>query len=1486
MPDPHELPPTQTQSDHAVASAVAGDTLANAGRDPDAPPFRPAAHPDEVGTLGRYRVQRKLGQGGMGAVYLALDDERGRRAALKVMLPKYAAVPAAKERFLREARTCATVASEHVVTVLDVGEADGVPFIAMEYLQGYPLDVFLKRHHGRLTIPQVLRAGREVALGLAAAHAVGLVHRDIKPANLWLEYPQGRIKILDFGLAKSVVDDGEESSHLTNTGAVVGTPAYMSPEQARALPVDFRTDLFSLGAVLYRLTTGQLPFRGASTLAILTALAVDAPPPVRALNPDTPPDLDALIHRLLAKAPADRPASAAEVARELRRIEYAVAAGELSVGDPVAVSPSGSGAVPVVYAPIPVSEGPNVFAELDDPSEVSAPSVAGESAERAARKPRGLRGAWRVWAATAGASVVLAALLFSAYRHLNPSRSEPRTDETTAAAVPQKIEPKVEPKTGPKVEPPKVEPPPLPPPPPSPLPIDPTFFNGKDLGAWEGDRSVWRVENGELVGKQPAAKGWYRLKLMSRPARDFEITFEASTQAANSQSQFDFRVGETSMASLRVAEMPGRLFRYDSDGSVGGNGTTTLWAGTPQPGARYRAFRVRVVGQRVTVTVDGVETSNDEYKKLPDGAGFGWTLADNCGELRVRNVRFRDLSKPAGAGTFFNGRDLTGWKASGGGKGQWAAEGGEIVCRMPAESIGYNLLTWDGPARDFLLTFEAKTTSHAGQKAASFLRFRRESGKAAVLDLFPEPGRLRDDTVGPWKAFDGLPALPPAATRPPAAADGYSTFSVLVVGRRLTATANNVVAAENYETPATLAPAGSIAWQADAGISELRVRNVRYVELPAPDPTFFDGKTLTGWKADKAWRAEGGEIVGARPAGDAGHFSLTAERPRGDFFLTFRSKYTPVGGPGTSSGGGLWLRLSNGSAGRGVEVGLGVKTLGSLAWKQPAVNVARSAAAADRLRDLDREYNDVAVLAIGRRVTVFVNGVLASDETLDLPDSGAMLWYLHSNCREMRVRDVVFRDLTPRDPAIFNGKDLTGWAGSRDHFKVTADGGFVAAFPPAEKAANQFLYTERKYTDFEASFRIKLGGGITGLWFRAAAPGPPPVKLQGTRVNFGRTTDTPLWGALVTDGPGGPKGLSGQPPDLVVKKDDFNDVTVRVEGRRVRVTVNGTVTTDGEFDLPADGHIGWELNAGWGAKGYEVRDLAFHDLSKPAGVGAAPADLDRAAAELLNPHADLWLELVAGGKVDVKMGDPLPAEPFWVLGVGVRQSATLDRDAFFRHVCGLKRVLSVRDWFNRLAWTDADLARLAASPAAETITTLQLVGLELSADGVTALKRFPALINLDIRAATADDALLEQLAKGAPTLTCLALHACGDGGGVTAKGITALAALPLRILGVMNAKRLDRAWVAALAGFPDLWKIDARGTNLDDAMAGELVKCPKLKALVAGGAKIGDEGLKSLIGLTTLKELNVGGAAVTADGVRAFLAARPDVRVEWSEPKK
>jgi serine/threonine-protein kinase len=271
---------------------------------------------NESGRIGNYQILKVLGSGGMGFVLLAQDVDLERSVALKVMRPEIAKDATARQRFLREARAAAALKHDYVVTIYHVGQDKDVPFLAMEFLEGESLESRLERE-GKLPSADVLRIGREIAAGLAAAHARHLIHRDIKPANIWLEAGTGRVKILDFGLARPAADN----AHLTGTGMVMGTPQYMAPEQARGDTLDPRCDLFSLGCVLYRACAGDVPFAGNTGMAVLMAVALDTPVPIRARNADAGPELAALVERLLAKDPANRPASAGEVVNALAAIE-------------------------------------------------------------------------------------------------------------------------------------------------------------------------------------------------------------------------------------------------------------------------------------------------------------------------------------------------------------------------------------------------------------------------------------------------------------------------------------------------------------------------------------------------------------------------------------------------------------------------------------------------------------------------------------------------------------------------------------------------------------------------------------------------------------------------------------------------------------------------------------------------------------------------------------------------------------------------------------------------------------------------------------------------------------------------------------------------------------------------------------------------------------------------------------------------------------
>ncbi|NUQ63014.1 MAG: serine/threonine protein kinase [Pirellulales bacterium] len=275
--------------------------------------LEPAQRADSLGRLGYYEVLEVIGHGAMGIVLRAFDEKLQRVVAIKVMAPGLATTSPPRKRFLREARAAAAVQHEHVVVIHAVEERP-IPYLVMEYISGETLQQRMDRV-GPLDVKEVLRIGRQIASGLAAAHQRGLIHRDVKPSNILIEKGvQERVKITDFGLARAVAD-----ASLTQSGVIAGTPMYMAPEQAGGDSMDHRADLFSLGSVLYAMCSGRPPFRATTSMATLRRVIEGEPRPIREFMPEVPQWLCDIIANLHAKKPEDRCPSAQELADLLGR---------------------------------------------------------------------------------------------------------------------------------------------------------------------------------------------------------------------------------------------------------------------------------------------------------------------------------------------------------------------------------------------------------------------------------------------------------------------------------------------------------------------------------------------------------------------------------------------------------------------------------------------------------------------------------------------------------------------------------------------------------------------------------------------------------------------------------------------------------------------------------------------------------------------------------------------------------------------------------------------------------------------------------------------------------------------------------------------------------------------------------------------------------------------------------------------------------------
>ena len=293
----------------------------------------PLDHDHSGRVLGGYRLLHRLGSGGMADVYVAEQASLHRRVAIKVLRPATLAHPEAVDRFTQEARAAAALVHGNIVQIHEVGCIEGIHFLVEEFVAGPSLRVWLKER-GPLTAAEVLSVLVQVAAALDRAASGGVVHRDIKPENL-LVTPRGEVKVADFGLARVLHDNLE----LTQTGMALGTPLYMSPEQSRGEPVDIRSDLYSLGATAYHLAAGQPPFRGTTGVAVALAHAKEPVPPLAAVRPDFTEPVARLIAHLLAKDPADRFQSPAELLAAVDQLPAELATSSRTAALPLAWSP-------------------------------------------------------------------------------------------------------------------------------------------------------------------------------------------------------------------------------------------------------------------------------------------------------------------------------------------------------------------------------------------------------------------------------------------------------------------------------------------------------------------------------------------------------------------------------------------------------------------------------------------------------------------------------------------------------------------------------------------------------------------------------------------------------------------------------------------------------------------------------------------------------------------------------------------------------------------------------------------------------------------------------------------------------------------------------------------------------------------------------------------------------------------------------------------
>jgi serine/threonine protein kinase len=632
---------------------------------------------DELGRLGSYRVLKVLGAGGMGVVFKAEDPMLQRPVALKAMLPILAVSATARERFLREARSAASIKHDHIVHIYQVGEDRGVPYLAMEFLEGEPLDERLKGSEP-LSLAEVLRIGREIADGLEAAHLRGLVHRDIKPANIWLETRSDgrgtrdsslapRVKILDFGLARAA--GGE--SHLTQTGAIVGTPAYMAPEQAQGKLLDHRCDLFSLGCVIYRMCTGAAPFKGSDTISTLMAVASHTPQAPQQLRPELPRRLSDLVMALLAKDPAARPATARDVADAL-----AALAQPLTTSPPrakpvvaTAIKSARTGPAPTVRrSTAPERTGhaktwrsPILWVALAAAGALGVLGIGGCLLAMFLMRLQAGEGIIvlqadddaQVRVFTGGKQVALldtksspeVKLAAGAYelelvggkdglklqtKHLTLKRGERETARV-------RFEPHVD--AGSK------------------SPTD-AFFNDKDLTGWHGLPGRWSVKNGSIVGTPLPGTPFNTFLYSEKTYKDFDLKVQVRRKDGIGNSGVQFRSHVFDPNKFIVTGPQCEIDSANADfppGSFVSEPNLKPFAvrAPRKPIAQlykdtgFNDFRIRCVGKQLLITVNGVTAIDGNFPELPDEGVIAWQLFGPRPptEIIFRNITFIDLSR-------------------------------------------------------------------------------------------------------------------------------------------------------------------------------------------------------------------------------------------------------------------------------------------------------------------------------------------------------------------------------------------------------------------------------------------------------------------------------------------------------------------------------------------------------------------------------------------------------------------------------------------------------------------------------------------------------------------------------------------------------------------------------------------------------------------------------------------------------------------------
>lgn len=623
-----------------------------------APPGRPGS----LGRIGHYEVLEVLGRGGFGIVFRAFDEILQRVVAVKVMAPSLAVTSPARKRFIREGQSSAKVRHENVVQVHSV-EEQPLPYLVMEFVPGETLQQRLDRI-GPLEVAEVLRIGRQIAEGLAAAHATGLIHRDIKPSNILIDDgPHRLVKITDFGLARAADD-----ASLTRSGVVAGTPMYMAPEQAKGESLDHRADLFSLGSVLYVMTTGRPPFRATTTLAVLKRVAEDEPRPIREIIPEVPEWLCRIVEKLHAKDPEQRFQSVREVADVLADCETQLKAHSelrdftlIPEGEPKPAPPSIERWKWVVAAALACLLLIPIGIVLFKESVRHSSNAPVQKPKYAVLELRLNDTAIRYWVDRHGAmqtGVAVVQLPLEPGEHTVWFSLGDRQFETVAfhLAVGETTELSLEvtPARGQAFLNGK------------PLGVTTLgsqspdgwvqLFNGKDLTGWEGLTDLWRIEGDDVTGstKEPQGVAFNTFLVSKKPYKDFELRFQARIKGEQGNTGLQFRSklvdGKRFVVNGPQVDLGRGVWSYlyleGTPGRFLAQAPADVVARTIKP-LGFNEFYVRCVGKHLTVKFNGDTTIDGEFPEIPDDGVLALQMHPGSPiEATFRKIEIKELSPP------------------------------------------------------------------------------------------------------------------------------------------------------------------------------------------------------------------------------------------------------------------------------------------------------------------------------------------------------------------------------------------------------------------------------------------------------------------------------------------------------------------------------------------------------------------------------------------------------------------------------------------------------------------------------------------------------------------------------------------------------------------------------------------------------------------------------------------------------------------------